>query len=52
MRIGYIRVSTIEQNTARQLSGIELDKYSSRTGSYIICIITDSIFCLLLNKLK
>lgn len=25
-RIGYIRVSTVEQNTARQLDGIELDK--------------------------
>jgi DNA invertase Pin-like site-specific DNA recombinase len=26
MKLGYIRVSTIEQNTARQLDGIELDK--------------------------
>ena len=26
MKIGYIRVSTIDQNTARQLGGIELDK--------------------------
>ena len=26
MKLGYIRVSTVEQNTARQLSGIELDK--------------------------
>jgi len=25
-KIGYIRVSTIEQNTARQLEGIVLDK--------------------------
>ncbi|MCF3937180.1 recombinase family protein [Gordonia tangerina] len=25
-RIGYIRVSTVEQNTARQLDGVELDK--------------------------
>lgn len=24
--IGYIRVSTVEQNTVRQLDGIELDK--------------------------
>ena len=26
MRLGYKRVSTIEQNTARQLDGIEVDK--------------------------
>jgi len=26
MKLGYIRVSTIEQNTVRQLDGIELDK--------------------------
>ena len=26
MKLGYIRVSTIEQNTARQLSNIKLDK--------------------------
>lgn len=26
MNIGYIRVSTVEQNTARQLAGIHLDK--------------------------
>lgn len=26
MKLGYIRVSTIEQNTARQLDGLELDK--------------------------
>ena len=26
MEIGYIRVSTVEQNTARQLDGLELDK--------------------------
>lgn len=26
MRVGYIRVSTIEQNTDRQLDGMELDK--------------------------
>ena len=26
MRLGYIRVSTVEQNTARQLDGISLDK--------------------------
>jgi len=25
-RIGYIRVSTVDQNTARQLEGVELDK--------------------------
>jgi DNA invertase Pin-like site-specific DNA recombinase len=25
-RVGYIRVSTVDQNTARQLDGIELDK--------------------------
>ena len=25
-RIGYIRVSTVDQNTERQLDGIELDK--------------------------
>ena len=25
-RIGYIRVSSAEQNTARQLEGIELDR--------------------------
>jgi len=25
-RIGYIRVSTVDQNTARQLDGVELDK--------------------------
>lgn len=25
-RIGYVRVSTIDQNTARQLDGVELDK--------------------------
>jgi DNA invertase Pin-like site-specific DNA recombinase len=25
-RVGYVRVSTVEQNTARQLEGIELDK--------------------------
>ena len=24
-RIGYIRVSTVDQNTARQLDGVELD---------------------------
>jgi len=26
MNLGYIRVSTIEKNTARQLDGLELDK--------------------------
>ena len=26
MNIGYIRVSTVEQNTARQLEGVELDR--------------------------
>ena len=26
MKLGYIRVSTIDQNTARQLDGLELDK--------------------------
>ena len=25
-RIGYVRVSSVDQNTARQLDGIELDK--------------------------
>ena len=25
-RVGYIRVSTLEQNTVRQLDGIQLDK--------------------------
>lgn len=26
MRVGYIRVSTVEQNTVRQLDGIEVDR--------------------------
>ena len=26
MKLGYIRVSTVEQNTARQLDGITVDK--------------------------
>ena len=26
MRIGYKRVSTVDQNTARQLEGVEVDK--------------------------
>lgn len=25
-KVGYIRVSTVQQNTVRQLDGIELDK--------------------------
>ena len=26
MKVGYIRVSSVDQNTSRQLDGIELDK--------------------------
>ncbi len=26
MRIGYKRVSTVDQNTSRQLEGVEVDK--------------------------
>lgn len=29
-KIGYIRVSSVDQNTIRQLDGISLEKYSLR----------------------
>jgi DNA invertase Pin-like site-specific DNA recombinase len=31
--VGYIRVSTVDQNTVRQLDGIELDKTYSEYAS-------------------
>src|ERR1043166_1798239 len=36
-RVGYIRVSTVDQNTARQLEGIELDEIflDKHTGTTI-----------------
>lgn len=33
MRVGYVRVSTVEQNTVRQLDGIEVDKKFTDTAS-------------------
>ncbi len=33
VRVGYIRVSTVEQNTERQLDGIQLDKTFTDTAS-------------------
>ncbi|MEN6451480.1 MAG: recombinase family protein, partial [Thermoguttaceae bacterium] len=32
-RVGYVRVSTADQNTARQLDGIELDKVVTDNAS-------------------
>ena len=36
MQLAYIRVSTIEQNTARQLDGIELDKGSKINAQNLV----------------
>src|SRR5690242_8114080 len=32
-RIGYVRVSTVDQNTARQLDGVELDRVFEEKAS-------------------
>jgi DNA invertase Pin-like site-specific DNA recombinase len=33
MRVGYVRVSTVDQNTVRQLDGVAVDRVFTDTAS-------------------